>query len=99
MNRSSKFYFRWFCAFGLVFFTVRAFSQSPDLKFEHFIDDKELSQSSVMKVLQDREGYLWMVTPNGLYKYDGKTFTIFPIYDISKNVHQANRFGLVEFVD
>lgn len=27
------------------------------------------------------------------------TSTIFPIYDISKNVHQANRFGLVEFTD
>lgn len=27
------------------------------------------------------------------------TSTIFPIYDISKNVHQTNRFGLVEFVD
>ena len=27
------------------------------------------------------------------------TSTIFPIYDISKNVHQANRFGLMEFVN
>ncbi|MRI00085.1 hypothetical protein GH721_05995 [Kriegella sp. EG-1] len=27
------------------------------------------------------------------------TSTIFPIYDISKNVHQANRFGLVEFIN
>lgn len=27
------------------------------------------------------------------------TSTIFPIYDISKNVHQANRFGLVRFVE
>lgn len=27
------------------------------------------------------------------------TSTIFPIYDISKNVHQANRFGLMEFVE
>lgn len=27
------------------------------------------------------------------------TSTIFPIYDISKNVHQANRFGLVEFIE
>ena len=26
------------------------------------------------------------------------TSTIFPIYDIEKNVHQANRFGLMEFV-
>ena len=27
------------------------------------------------------------------------TSTLYPIYDISKNVHQVNRFGLVEFVD
>ena len=27
------------------------------------------------------------------------TSTIFPVYDISKGVHQANRFGLVEFVE
>ena len=27
------------------------------------------------------------------------TSTIFPIYDISKNVHQANRFGLLQFID
>ena len=27
------------------------------------------------------------------------TSTIIPIYDISKNVHQANRFGLMEFAD
>lgn len=27
------------------------------------------------------------------------TSTIFPIYDITKNVHQANRFGLMEFVN
>jgi hypothetical protein len=27
------------------------------------------------------------------------TSTIFPIYDISKNVHQSNRFGLMEFID
>ncbi len=25
--------------------------------------------------------------------------TLFPVYDISKSVHQANRFGLMEFVD
>ena len=27
------------------------------------------------------------------------TSTLFPIYDISKNVHQADRFGLMEFVE
>ncbi|GAA3614984.1 hypothetical protein Q4Q39_02285 [Flavivirga amylovorans] len=27
------------------------------------------------------------------------TSTLFPIYDIEKDVHQPNRFGLMEFVD
>ncbi len=27
------------------------------------------------------------------------TSTLFPIYDISKDVHQANRFGLMEFIE
>ena len=27
------------------------------------------------------------------------TSTLFPIYDIEKNVHQADRFGLMEFVE
>ncbi|MEP2237967.1 MAG: two-component regulator propeller domain-containing protein [Maribacter sp.] len=53
------------------------FAQNTDLKFEHFIDDKGLSQNSVMKILQDKEGFLWMATPNGLYKYNGKGFTIY----------------------
>ncbi len=76
MSKVIKFYLRVLCLFGPLLFCITSFAQSPDLKFEHFIDDKGLSQNSVMNVLQDKEGYLWMATPNGLYKYDGKNFTI-----------------------
>ncbi|MGC6432294.1 MAG: hybrid sensor histidine kinase/response regulator transcription factor [Jejuia sp.] len=49
-------------------------AQSKDLKFEHFIDDKGFSQHLVMKVIQDLDGYIWVGTLNGLYKYDGQKF-------------------------
>ncbi|RRQ48620.1 response regulator [Maribacter algicola] len=77
MKKAINFCLRNFCFISTLLLIIPIFGQPPDLKFEHFIDDKGLSQSSVMKVLQDREGYLWMATPNGLYKYDGKTFTIY----------------------
>ncbi|WP_345741530.1 hybrid sensor histidine kinase/response regulator transcription factor [Maribacter aquivivus] len=77
MNKLIKFYI---CQlyFGIMLLcNTLVFAQSTDLKFEHFIDDKGLSQNSIMKILQDKEGFLWMATPNGLYKYDGKSFTIY----------------------
>ncbi|WP_298537389.1 hybrid sensor histidine kinase/response regulator transcription factor [uncultured Algibacter sp.] len=52
-------------------------AQNVDLKFEHFIDDKGFTQNSVMKVIQDLDGYIWVGTLNGLYKYDGQRFTVF----------------------
>lgn len=45
---------------------------------------------AILAVRQDR---------NDLTGDRRSTSTLFPIYDISKNVHQANRFGLVEFIE
>ncbi|WP_422080368.1 carbohydrate-binding family 9-like protein [Ulvibacterium sp.] len=45
---------------------------------------------AILAVRQDR---------NDLKGNRRSTSTLFPIYDISKNVHQANRFGLVEFIE
>ncbi|TGV02586.1 hybrid sensor histidine kinase/response regulator transcription factor [Flavivirga rizhaonensis] len=52
-------------------------SQVDNLKFEHFIDDKGLTQNTILDLLQDSDGYVWIGTANGLYKYDGKRFTIY----------------------
>lgn len=53
------------------------FGQNTDLKFEHFIDEKGFTQHSVMKVIQDVDGYIWIGTLNGLYKYNGQAFTVY----------------------
>lgn len=43
-------------------------------KFKHLSLEEGLSQSSVLCVLQDHNGFLWFGTRDGLNKYDGYTF-------------------------
>jgi signal transduction histidine kinase/ligand-binding sensor domain-containing protein/DNA-binding NarL/FixJ family response regulator len=45
--------------------------------FEHLSLDQGLSQSVVTAMLQDRKGFLWLGTQDGLNRYDGYTFRIF----------------------
>ena len=53
----------------------KAFPQNPNLRFEHLTIKQGLSHNFVMSVMQDRKGYLWFGTGNGLDKYDGYRFT------------------------
>ncbi|GAB3511648.1 two-component regulator propeller domain-containing protein [Spirosoma knui] len=52
-------------------------SQSINSQFEHLSVKDGLSHNSVNCILQDREGFLWFGTNDGLNKYDGYVFTAF----------------------
>jgi signal transduction histidine kinase/ligand-binding sensor domain-containing protein len=54
-------------------------SSPPDSPFivESWSTDDGLPQSSVIAVLQARDGYLWLGTLNGLVRFDGVRFTVF----------------------
>lgn len=45
--------------------------------FEHFNIDNGLSQNTVHCILQDRQGFMWFGTKDGLNRFDGKSFKIF----------------------
>ena len=47
------------------------------IRFEHLTTADGLSQSSINSMVQDRKGFLWFGTQNGLNKYDGYTFTVY----------------------
>lgn len=46
-------------------------------KFENITTDQGLSQNTVNCVIQDKRGFLWFGTQDGLNKYDGYNLTIY----------------------
>lgn len=48
--------------------------------FRHFEVEDGISNNSVINCLQDKKGFLWFGTPDGLNRYDGKSFKTFKNY-------------------
>jgi ligand-binding sensor domain-containing protein/signal transduction histidine kinase len=47
------------------------------LKFSHLTTNDGLSQGYVTAILQDRRGFMWVATRDGLNRYDGNTFVVY----------------------
>src|SRR6202521_2614137 len=47
------------------------------LKFSHLTTNDGLSQGYVTAILQDRRGFMWFGTRDGLNRYDGNTFVVY----------------------
>ena len=48
-----------------------------DLKFTHLTTNDGLSQGYVTAILQDRRGFMWFATRDGLNRYDGDAFVVY----------------------
>ncbi len=51
-------------------------AQSPEIRFEHVSIDHGLSQNTVYAIVQDRLGFLWIGTGDGLNRYDGYSLEV-----------------------
>ena len=54
-----------------------SFPLNQPLRFERLTLEDGLSQNTVFTLLQDRQGFLWVATQDGLDRYDGYSFTVF----------------------
>lgn len=66
-------------------------SQQKEIVFHHLTIDDGLSHNSVFDVLQDRLGFIWATTVQGINKYDGMTFTTF-MPQVSGNSQSTPQF-------
>uniref|UniRef100_UPI00359403C0 two-component regulator propeller domain-containing protein n=1 Tax=Aquiflexum sp. TaxID=1872584 RepID=UPI00359403C0 len=48
-----------------------------DWSFEHLSEQDGLSHNRILSIYQDREGFIWFGTWEGLNRFDGYTFTVF----------------------
>ena len=60
-----------------LFFFIAIHVSAQQTRFEHFFLEDGLSQSYVSDIKQDKFGYLWVATHDGLNRYDGYNFKIF----------------------
>ncbi|KAA3622828.1 MAG: hypothetical protein DWQ02_25505, partial [Bacteroidetes bacterium] len=61
--------------------------EGPLLHFDQLTINEGLSHNTVFCLLQDRHGYIWMGTQNGLNKYDGYDFKVFRSDNTRSNDH------------
>ncbi|HTT20734.1 MAG TPA: two-component regulator propeller domain-containing protein [Candidatus Sulfotelmatobacter sp.] len=48
-----------------------------DLRFTHLTTNDGLSDNRINSILQDRRGFMWFGTEDGLNRYDGNTFVVY----------------------
>lgn len=63
----------------IVFVAISTWGMAQDYSFITYSNGQGLPQSQVQCITQDDDGYLWVGTLGGLAKFNGKTFTTFPL--------------------
>ncbi|MGM0531730.1 MAG: ligand-binding sensor domain-containing protein [Bacteroidota bacterium] len=70
---------------------VFSFSQKQEFRFKSLTVEDGLSQSNVVCVLQDSEGFIWFGTQDGLNRFDGYDFKTFRNNNDDKHSLSGNR--------
>ncbi len=55
------------------------YSQTPS--YYHYTSSDGLASSTVYQIIQDRDGFIWFATANGISRFDGNHFTTFRTND------------------
>lgn len=59
----------------LIFCLAAGATETPDYTFTSYNSDFGFVQKEVMKIIQDRNGQMWFATWDGLYRFDGFSFS------------------------
>lgn len=84
-------------------FQIDVYPQRNKIRFEKISIEEGLIQSSVVAICQDKKGFLWFGTYDGLVRYDGYQFKVFKFNpddstSLSENLVRIiyeDRFGII----
>jgi ligand-binding sensor domain-containing protein/signal transduction histidine kinase len=79
-----------------IFRFAPSLAQHPNLEFENYDVKRGLSQNQIFSIIQDRKGFIWFATDEGLNRFDGHEFKIFRHDDLSKNSLSDNSVHALE---
>ena len=71
-------------------------SAQPDCVITHYSSEDGLSENTVMDILQDKKGNLWLSTWNGINKFDGYTFHTYKGFQDNDIALTSNRVDCME---
>lgn len=63
-----------FCASILFILSLQSLQAQTDIRFSHITTENGLSSNFTTSSIQDKEGFLWIATHNGLNRFDGYNF-------------------------
>ncbi len=70
-----------------------SYAQQPAIRFRHITYRDGLVQNPIATILQDKSGYIWIGSWDGLSRYDGTYFKSFKTSDSSNNEISHNRIN------
>ncbi len=98
VNITKDKYFNWLVVFTFLVLITPMYPQVNNLLSGHYTIDNGLSQSTVNCIAQDKIGFMWFGTQDGLNRFDGYNFTVFKnIFDDSTSLSDNSILCL--FVD
>ena len=62
---------------------------------QHYSIKDGMSQNTVMAILQDKQGFIWLGTWDGLNRLDGYVFTTYKAMSNGVKAQVNNRVGLI----
>ncbi len=79
-----------------VFIQWRVLAQPQNARFEKITINDGLSQGSIRDIHQDKNGFLWFATQDGLNRYDGYSFKIFRKETYNPNSLSSNNIYCID---